>query len=297
MASTKTVPANSWLACDNPHGLLRWARRVCGSRRYLLMSCAMVRERPGGVVTALGREVLAAVEAEIPTAGKPSQTDLLRAVLVPRFPDVFRADAQPYRPLTPEGSRLLGRDAPWVAAFARYVPTMRQTTTRLPNVVVEWLFRGPELHNAATAQAAAEMRELRGGKAGRPARSVYDAMRALIGLAPSEPDPGQSSWQYEWARSRALVVEYRQRLCDLIREQTGDPFRPWRPRPEWLAANDGVARRLAAEMNESGDFSLMPVLGDALEDAGCGDEEALRHCRDGGTHRRGCWVTEAVLAG
>ena len=39
----------------------------------------------------------------------------------------------------------------------------------------------------------------------------------------------------------------------------------------------------------------MPVLGDALEDAGCDDEEALAHCRHHPLHARGCWVLDAVL--
>jgi len=39
----------------------------------------------------------------------------------------------------------------------------------------------------------------------------------------------------------------------------------------------------------------MPVLGDALEDAGCGDVQLLEHCRTGGEHVRGCWVLDAIL--
>jgi len=42
-------------------------------------------------------------------------------------------------------------------------------------------------------------------------------------------------------------------------------------------------------------FDLMPVLGDALEDAGCTDRAILDHCRSPGPHVRGCWVVDLIL--
>jgi hypothetical protein len=39
----------------------------------------------------------------------------------------------------------------------------------------------------------------------------------------------------------------------------------------------------------------LPILADALEDAGCSDESILSHCRSGGVHTRGCWVLDLVL--
>ena len=41
--------------------------------------------------------------------------------------------------------------------------------------------------------------------------------------------------------------------------------------------------------------SGMPVLGDALEEAGCDGTEVLAHCRGGGDHARGCWVVDLAL--
>jgi hypothetical protein len=42
-------------------------------------------------------------------------------------------------------------------------------------------------------------------------------------------------------------------------------------------------------------FDRLPVLADALEDAGCHDPDVLEHCRGAGSHHRGCWVVDAVL--
>ena len=53
---------------------------------------------------------------------------------------------------------------------------------------------------------------------------------------------------------------------------------------------------LASQMDGSRDFSAMPILADALQDAGCDDEEILTHCRDTSvSHVRGCWVVDTIF--
>jgi hypothetical protein len=52
---------------------------------------------------------------------------------------------------------------------------------------------------------------------------------------------------------------------------------------------------LARQMFESRDFSVMPILADALEDSGCAEEQILDHCRGPGPHVRGCWVVDLLL--
>jgi hypothetical protein len=49
-------------------------------------------------------------------------------------------------------------------------------------------------------------------------------------------------------------------------------------------------------MFESRDFSALPILADALQDAGCDNEYILDFCRaPNATHVRGCWVVDLVL--
>jgi hypothetical protein len=52
---------------------------------------------------------------------------------------------------------------------------------------------------------------------------------------------------------------------------------------------------LAKQMYDSRDFGAMPILADALQDAGCDNEDILDHCRGPGPHVRGCWVVDLVL--
>ena len=80
-------------------------------------------------------------------------------------------------------------------------------------------------------------------------------------------------------------------VVGLIREVFGNPFHPVAFRPEWRT---DTAVTLAAQMYESRNFSAIPILADALQDAGC-NNDILDHCRGPGPHVRGCWVVDLVL--
>jgi|GEM_PF-560011 hypothetical protein len=84
-----------------------------------------------------------------------------------------------------------------------------------------------------------------------------------------------------------------QAQCDLLREVFGNPHRPVRFDPAWRT-DTSVA--IARQMYDSRDFGAMPILADALQDAGCDSDELLNHCRSAtATHVRGCWVVDLVL--
>src|SRR5260370_923062 len=83
---------------------------------------------------------------------------------------------------------------------------------------------------------------------------------------------------------------------DLRRCLFGPPFGPAPPAaPAVPAYNGGRVPRLAAAIYEERAFDRLPVLADALEDAGCADADILGHCRGGGEHVRGCWAVDSVL--
>lgn len=82
--------------------------------------------------------------------------------------------------------------------------------------------------------------------------------------------------------------------CDAVRDIFGNPFRPVAFDPGWRTETAvGIARRIA----DSREYGNLPVLADALQDAGCDAAAVLDHCRDPGDHVPGCWVVEAVLRG
>jgi hypothetical protein len=82
----------------------------------------------------------------------------------------------------------------------------------------------------------------------------------------------------------------------------GNPFRPVRSDPAWLAWHDRTIPQLAGAIYEDRDLpsghldnTRLAVLADALEDAGCDNQDILGHCRSGGEHVRGCWVVDLLL--
>jgi hypothetical protein len=85
-----------------------------------------------------------------------------------------------------------------------------------------------------------------------------------------------------------LRAAMRARLKDIIR----NPFCPA------CAANGGQSDRvlaLADAIYQDRAFDRLPILADALEEAGCTDAEILNHCRQPGEHWRGCWVVDLIL--
>jgi hypothetical protein len=52
---------------------------------------------------------------------------------------------------------------------------------------------------------------------------------------------------------------------------------------------------IARAVDADADFTLLPILGDALEDAGCTNADILGHCRSATFHARGCWIVDWVL--
>jgi hypothetical protein len=85
------------------------------------------------------------------------------------------------------------------------------------------------------------------------------------------------------------------RQASLLRDVVGNPFHPAVVDPLWLAWEGGTIPRIARSIYEQRRFEELPILADALEDAGCGDEAILHHCRAEAEHVRGCWALDALL--
>lgn len=76
-------------------------------------------------------------------------------------------------------------------------------------------------------------------------------------------------------------------LCDLF----DNPFRPTELDARWRTS-DVVS--LAGHIRANRAFELMPILGDALQDAGCARGAVLDHCYGGCRRVPGCWLVDAL---
>jgi hypothetical protein len=107
-------------------------------------------------------------------------------------------------------------------------------------------------------------------------RDFYERVCTEGGLSPTDANLRRSDWF-------PLLDDPR---CRTIRAVAIDP--DWRT---WNGAVIELARSIARERS----FQLLPILGDALEAAGCADPDLLAHCRAPGVHVLGCWVTDALV--
>lgn len=103
-------------------------------------------------------------------------------------------------------------------------------------------------------------------------------------LSSFEPSALLGRWQRQ--------VDERTAQAELIRCIISGPSPPAAFSPDWRT---DTAVALARRMYDARDFSLLPILADALEDAGCDAADLLAHCRTPGPHARGCRVVDLVL--
>jgi hypothetical protein len=104
---------------------------------------------------------------------------------------------------------------------------------------------------------------------------------------------GDRAWDQEVHEAMlAAATVARRSLAALVRCVHGNPFRPVAIVPAWRTS---AVLALSTQMYETRDFSPMPVLADALQDAGCENADILNHCRSDDLHVRGCWVVDLLL--
>jgi hypothetical protein len=78
----------------------------------------------------------------------------------------------------------------------------------------------------------------------------------------------------------------------VLRDIFGNPFRPVTINVNWLST---TVTTLAQSIYADRAFDRLPILADALEEAGCADTQVLKHCRLPGTHWLGCWPVDMIL--
>jgi len=94
---------------------------------------------------------------------------------------------------------------------------------------------------------------------------------------------------------KADIATERRAQAELVREIFPYPFRPITTDSGWCAWQGGRVTQVADAIYDSRAYGDLPVLADALEEAGCTSIPLLDHLRSGGDHYRGCWALDVVV--
>ena len=90
----------------------------------------------------------------------------------------------------------------------------------------------------------------------------------------------------------ARVNSIKEAFCNSFRDVAGNPFEPVVFEPRWRT---DTVMALARGSHAEAAFDRIPILADAMEEAGCDHPEILRHCRSQQLHGRGCWVISELF--
>ena len=105
-------------------------------------------------------------------------------------------------------------------------------------------------------------------------------------------DARDQAFSAAWHKAAAAEMS---ELIVLLRDIVGDPWGAVSIKPSWLHWKDGCVGKIAQTIYEEQAFERLPILADALEEAGCDDADILTHCRSAGRHVLGCWVLDLLL--
>jgi hypothetical protein len=121
------------------------------------------------------------------------------------------------------------------------------------------------------------------------ALSTADECAAVAGFY----SPNGANQEQEWSQARR--TEFAEQ-CRILRDLLGNRFQPMKAIGSSWQQGGVTVLNLARTIYEERTFDRLPILADALEDAGCADRDMLDHCRGPGPHVRGCWVVDLLLA-
>lgn len=153
--------------------------------------------------------------------------------------------------------------------------------------VVKYLGRGFYKMTAAASAiiVASQVLFMSDNEYGREAKRVFDGC--------FYEGNGVFLSQFFWPQPVAVAVLDECALqTTLLRDIFGNPFRRVNTfELSWLTS---TVLALTNGIYNDKAFNRMPILADALQDAGCDHEDILNHCRGPGPHVRGCWVIDLL---
>jgi hypothetical protein len=207
------------------------------------------------------------------------------------------------------GELVTCRDPTWADCHPFFVSALRELQVAIPDhdaAVLTLL----EFHVVRLAEGAAAPdevlynlysieRELRDQYPHQVSPESWEALQPFVDLYHHvyyRVDELYGYQNYEWEQGRSLPADHV--LDELYAEAVALAIRwcsdRWGPilNPSWLTS-DVIA--LASGIYTERAFDRLPILADALQDAGCDNADILDHCRGSGPHVRGCWVVDLLL--
>lgn len=251
-----------WLSCTKPLPMLHFLAGKVSERKLVLFSLACCRRIWHLMTDEVSRRAVETTENYLGGRAGREELDAARTIALRKSEEMLETYGSALRKLT-DGLRR--PDGSWEE------PTICEKVSKA--------FREHAYHNLNFSAASAAA-----GCAALAADTVaYEVAAAASGY---ETAPGDDYRDFE-----ALTAE-EAALSMILREVVGNPFRSICLASKWL--NQRVIA-IADAVFENGAFERMPELADALESAGCTNEDILAHCRGPGPHVRGCWVVDLLL--
>jgi hypothetical protein len=250
-----------WLANTSSKRMLRFLKWSPKHRKSLLFAVACCRRLGDLLVDPRSRSVLGVLEAFADRNVSSREVKVARKAAHAAATDV---------------------DRPRVAMDRLHYGRAAESET--PEFRERYRIVGQQHHGAFAVAAALDCHNSDGTD--YTETPVHVAMRCqnALGVAGDEED----AFGVDAGRRGESVYQ-----AALLRDIFGNPFRPVAIDRAWLTT-DVLA--LARGCYDDRAFDRMPILADALQDAGCDHEELLVHCRDTNhVHVRGCWVVDLLL--
>jgi hypothetical protein len=264
-----------WLACTEPQPMLDFLRGKASDRKLRLFAVACCRTVWELLPDEPARRAVQVAELMAEGRADPMERQRLLQEIGPRVNTRY-------------GIFLCGGSEGTGSIYA----AMAATATLNPDLTFTWYMGNTpsETHTAWECVARAKAQTAK-----EEARERRWQERAEIGTdGDDEPDEtwyeqtadaGYNAWDKEHAT--ASVGH-----CVLLRDMLSNPFRPVVFGP---ARFTETVKHLAQTIYDERAFDRLPILADALEEAGCTDADILAHCRSEGPHFRGCWAVDLVL--
>jgi hypothetical protein len=244
-----------WLACTDPQKMLKFLRGKATKRKLRLFAVACCRSIWHLLTNTRGREAVEVSERY--ADGVVNQRELMKAGRRAQYALTAIDNARPpIHKLTPDAGRAR-------CILATAITAARCSTEKDSSDAARYA-------STCAAQAIA-----------------YQTAPPGALVMYGDPDADEEL---------AGCEERHVRQCQFLHDIFDGVFRPSFPLPPVvLAWNDSTIPRMAQGIYEERAFGRLPILADALLDAGCDDEELIRHCRSEGPHARGCWAVDLIL--